>query len=89
MEQKVDIELKGLRRKIDQIDLKLLRLLEKRWETAKKIGKLKRKKGVRYYDKKREDEIIKRVTSKTHLDKKFIKKLFSNVMEYCRNGERK
>ena len=78
-------ELKNLRDKVDRIDLEIVRLLEKRWKTTKEIGKVKRKTGVKYYDPRRESQVVKSVTKKTKLDKKFVKKIFTAIMTYCRN----
>lgn len=80
-------DLGKLRGRIDKIDLEILKLLEKRWKITKEIGGTKRKKKVRYYDPERERKVIKNVTKKTVLDKKFVKKIFTNITEHCRNGE--
>jgi monofunctional chorismate mutase len=88
MEQRLDKELKKLRSEIDRIDSKILSLLEKRWKTTKKIGKVKKSMSAEYYDPKREKEIIKKVSEKTILDRNFVRKIFTGIMEYCRNGER-
>jgi len=80
-------KLEKFRREIDKIDADMVKLLEKRWATAKRIGEEKRKKGLEYYDQKREEEVLKKVVGKTSLDKNFIKDVFTRIMEYCRNGE--
>jgi len=82
-----DKELKRLRKRVDAIDLAIVKLLEKRWKAARGIGAVKKKQGVKYYDPKREREVIRNVTKKTTLGKGFIKRLFTEIMEHCRNGE--
>jgi monofunctional chorismate mutase len=81
-------EIEEQRRSIDKIDSQLVRLLEKRWNAARKIGKAKRKKGLEYYDQGREEQILEKVSGKTKLEREFIREIFSRIMEYCRNGER-
>ena len=54
--------LDSLRRRIDRIDEKLLRLLEQRAETALKIGRIKKQHGLPVYDGKREQEVLRRLT---------------------------
>ena len=51
-------EIALLRAEIDEIDLKLLRLLEKRFEIAQSIGTLKKKTGVPIKNHRRETEIL-------------------------------
>jgi chorismate mutase len=82
-----DKELKKLRKRVDRIDSAIVELLEKRWKATKAIGAVKKKQGVRYYDPAREREVIKKVTEKTALEKRFVKKMFIAIMEHCRNGE--
>lgn len=52
------IELNQLRKKIDEIDDELLRLLKDRLEVSKKIGEIKKKNNMPIYDPVREQEII-------------------------------
>ena len=52
------IELNLLRKKIDEIDDKLLILLKERLEVSKKIGEIKKKNNMPIYDPVREQEII-------------------------------
>ena len=76
-----------LREKIDRIDSKILHLIEERMEIAKKVGFTKRKNGMEIKDEKREEEIIRRLTSKSSLNKKFVRKIFENIIAYCRDNE--
>lgn len=52
------IELNLLRKKIDEIDDKLLILLKERLVVSKKIGEIKKKNNMPIYDPVREQEII-------------------------------
>ncbi len=50
-----------LRKVIDEIDNKLIGLISKRADVAKKIGEIKKENGVQVADKKREDERISKM----------------------------
>lgn len=81
------IAIKELRGKIDRIDRKIIRLLEKRVEVAGRIGKIKKRNGLKISDIGREKEIIKNV-SNSGIDKNFVKKLFGLIIEYCKDEEK-
>lgn len=76
-----------LRSGIDEIDLEIIKLMEKRWKIAKEIGRIKKEKGLDIYDPEREEDIVNALTEKTQLDKDFVKKIVNTMIEYCRNGE--
>jgi chorismate mutase len=72
------------RKKINNIDSKILNLLKERFENSKKIGRIKKKKGMKVLDKKREKEIVKGLIEKSNLNKKFIKKIYSIIFRESR-----
>ncbi|MBD3389155.1 MAG: chorismate mutase [Candidatus Altiarchaeales archaeon] len=76
-----------IRKKIDEVDGKMLGLLEKRVELTEKIGRVKREKGLPIHDPQREGEVLGRLTGKTRLNKDFIRKIFAQIIEYCRENE--
>ena len=49
------------RKKIDELDLELVKLLNQRSQCAIEIGKLKHKLDIEIYDPRREEEVIGRV----------------------------
>ncbi len=53
-------DLKELRKQIDAIDSEMIRLFEKRMETAEAVGEYKKQHGINVDDPNREDEIIRR-----------------------------
>lgn len=55
-------ELKELREAIDQVDVDLLRLLNRRMELAKEVGRIKADKGLTLFDPRREEVIYERLT---------------------------
>jgi len=80
-------DLKEIRLEIDKTDGAILGLLEKRLRLAKKMGEVKRERGMQIHDPAREAEILSEVSSKTSLDQRFVKKIFQMVIEYCRENE--
>jgi len=82
-------EINELRRRIDKIDSGILKLLEERWAITNSIGRIKRRKGVEYYDPDREEEIIRKLTSKTKLNRTFVEKTFKSIIRHCRKDETK
>jgi chorismate mutase len=76
-----------LREKIDRVDSRIVALLEERVDLAKKIGEAKKKHGLPISDPKREQDVLIKVGAKTKLNQGFVKKLFQNIIEYCRENE--
>lgn len=74
-------ELIKLRKEIDDIDGKLINLIEKRFEISKKIGKIKRERGFEIEDKKRENEIIENRISNSKFSREFIVNLFDLIFK--------
>ncbi len=65
-------EFKANRELIDLIDGRIMKLLKKRFECSKRIGDYKKEKGLKVYDKSREDKIIKEKISKYDFNEDFI-----------------
>jgi len=84
-----DEELRSLRKEIDVLDKGILALVEKRVETAQKIGAIKTKNGLQISDPAREKEVLDNVSKATKLDKSFIRGLYSSIIEYCKHAEQK
>ncbi len=62
-ESATDTELKRLRQQIDQLDLQILELLNKRASIATQIGKLKQDQGGEVFSAARETEVLNNVLS--------------------------
>ncbi|PKP52020.1 MAG: hypothetical protein CVT90_02835, partial [Candidatus Altiarchaeales archaeon HGW-Altiarchaeales-3] len=78
-----DIEL--LRKKIDELDNKILKYLEARVKIAESIGKLKLQKDIGVSDPGREQRVLENICSNTKIDKKFTRELFKLIINYCKN----
>ena len=79
------------REKIDEIDRKLVELLNERSRCAIEVGRLKRSLNMRVYDPDREQEIFRRVRQENNgpLDNASLQRLFERVIDECRRIERK
>ena len=79
------------REKIDEIDRKLVQLLNERSRCAIEIGSLKRTMNLRIYDPEREREIFQRVREQNDgpLDDASLQRLFERVIDECRRIERR
>ena len=75
-----------LRKKIDEVDRKILDLLNQRAKSAVAIGKEKQKKRLKTHDKLREDKILKELVLKNEgpLSKKMIIAVYREILSACR-----
>ena len=84
------IELELMRKKIDEIDDKLLALFKERLEVSKKIGLLKKKYKMAIFDPQREQEIIDSCTQNINEDEKiYIEKFLRNLMDISKEVQSK
>jgi len=78
------------RKKIDEIDLELLELLNRRSQLAIEIGRIKEILEIEVYDPQREQEVVRSVqqASKGPLTKQALKRLFERIVDESRGAER-
>ncbi len=78
------------RKKIDRIDEQLLSLLNQRLALALEIGGIKRRRGERIYNPKREEEVLERLSALNQgpLRKEDLRKIFKTIMVVCRKSQR-
>lgn len=78
------------RHKIDEIDRRLVELMNERTRCAIEIGKIKHDLNLRVYDPDREREILKRIKESNGgpLDDEGLQRLFERVIDECRRIER-
>jgi chorismate mutase-like protein len=78
------------RRKIDEIDSKLVELFNERSKCAIEIGKIKHAQSLRVYDPEREREILSRIKKSNSgpLDDEGLQRVFERVIDECRRIER-
>jgi chorismate mutase len=79
-----------LRRRIDEIDEQLVRLLNARAECALAIGREKRVLGLEVYQPAREKDVLDHVQTinRGPLDDRAVRRLFERVIEEARRLER-
>lgn len=74
--------LEEYRTKLDDINEKLSNLYQDRLDVVKEIGKYKKKNNIAIYDRKREDEIIYKMTENVSDEKKeYIDRYFRFIMD--------
>ena len=84
------IELELMRKKIDEIDDKLLAFFKERLEVSKKIGLLKKKYKMEIFDPQREQEIIDGCTQNISEDEKvYVEKFLRNLMDISKEVQLK
>ena len=84
------IELELMRKKIDEIDDKLLALFKERLEVSKKISLLKKKYKMEIFDPQREQEIIDGCTQNISEDEKvYVEKFLRNLMDISKEVQSK
>ncbi len=78
-------KLENLRKHIDIADEKIITLLAKRMNLARKIGKFKKEQGLPFIDRKRWDKVIDTSLSKAEslgLSKTFVKALYNLIHKH-------
>ena len=78
------------RRRIDDLDLDLVRALNERARCAIEIGKIKRRRSMAIYDPAREEQIIDMMLRHNSgpLDNEGIRRLFERIIDESRRIER-
>ncbi|MFQ5930364.1 MAG: chorismate mutase, partial [Acidobacteriota bacterium] len=81
-------EIEDWRKKIDDLDLKLVKLLNRRSRCAIEIGKIKHELNMEVYDPKREREVIRNVKNATNgpLTKQAVTRLFERIIDESRRA---
>jgi chorismate mutase-like protein len=83
-------DLEGWRKRIDEIDRELLRLLNERSQCAVEIGHLKKAMDLPAWHPQREAEILRNVVKANEgpLDDAAIRRLFERIIDEARSLER-
>jgi len=76
------MELKSLRKKIDQLDQRIVDLLNKRAEITLRIGKIKKRLGKSIYSPEREEEVLQRIKRHpaAYLKKEALEAIYREIM---------
>jgi chorismate mutase len=83
-------DLDGWRKKIDEIDQQLVKLLNERSRCAVEIGHLKKKRNMPAWQPEREAEILRNVVKANRgpLDDAAMRRLFERIIDEARALER-
>ena len=78
------------RKKIDEVDLQLVKLLNMRAQYAKEIGNVKLSRGLEAYSPEREEEVMNNVMSHNSgpLSEHAIRRLYERIIDESRSVER-
>jgi chorismate mutase len=81
------MDISDWRKKIDDLDSKLVDLLNQRANAAQAIGRLKRESGMPIYEPKREQEIFENVSriSRGPLKGRHLVQIYERVIDVMRN----
>lgn len=84
------MDISDWRKKIDDLDSKLVDLLNQRAQAAQEIGRLKRESGMPIYEPKREQEIFENVSrlSRGPLKGRHLVQIYERVIDVMRNLQR-
>lgn len=86
--------LNSLRKKIDQIDTRIVELLSERYHAVKQIGSVKQQNNIPIEDKKREEQALKTLLthySKTQEEKRYIRAILKTIQsksKHIQKGDR-
>lgn len=83
------MDIEDWRRRIDEIDRKLVELLNERSRAALEIGRLKRQRGMPLYQPEREAKILAAVQQANGgpLDNDAVRRLFERILDEARSVE--
>ncbi|HET7293306.1 MAG TPA: chorismate mutase [Vicinamibacteria bacterium] len=85
-----EAQIDAWRRRIDQIDTQLMRLLNSRSACAVEVGRIKAELGLPIYSPEREGEILERVMRENPgpLDPLAVRRVFERIIDESRRLER-
>ena len=83
------MNLQSLRKRIDRLDLQLLRLLNQRAALAVRVGQIKRRHGQPVFDKRREAEVLRRLSRANPgpFPSAAIRRMFRDILRQSRKLE--
>jgi len=82
--------LEDCRLRIDELDLRLLEILNERTRVVELIGEVKRLLGLPIYEPRREDEVYANVTGHNHgpLPPESVKRVFERIIDEMRTVQK-
>jgi len=85
------MSLHQLRKHIDRLDDRIVRLLNRRLELAQRIGNLKMRNGGKVHDRKRENWILSRLTTglKGPLTERELRSIYQCILKASRDHQKR
>jgi chorismate mutase-like protein len=82
--------LAACRDRIDDVDRRILALLNERTETVEQIGRIKKDAGLPIYEPKREDQVYENITlhNRGPLSSDAVKRVFERIIDEMRKVQR-
>lgn len=89
-ENTAELELAKCRARIDEVDLRLVALLNERTLTVQEIGRIKQSASLPVYEPKREDLVYQNVTANNPgpLPNDAVRRVFERIMDEMRKVQR-
>jgi chorismate mutase-like protein len=89
-ENTAELELAKCRARIDDVDLRLVALLNERTLTVQEIGRIKQSASLPVYEPKREDLVYQNVTANNPgpLPNDAVRRVFERIMDEMRKVQR-
>jgi chorismate mutase len=84
------MDISDWRKKIDEIDIKLVKMLNERAQAAQEIGRLKRLKEMPIYEPDRERIVLAQVQEQNHgpLQHRHLIQIYERIMDVMRNVQK-
>jgi chorismate mutase len=84
------VNISDWRRRMDEVDKKLVELLNERSQCALEIGRLKQEAGIPIYQPTRENEVLANAETNNRgpLSHAAIRRLFERIIDEARSAER-
>jgi chorismate mutase len=85
------MEIADWRKKIDELDEQIVKLISRRAEAAQAIGELKKQQALPVYEPKREDQVFENVTGHNPgpLTPEALKRIFERIIDEMRTIQQK
>jgi chorismate mutase-like protein len=82
--------LRACRDRIDDVDRRILQLVNERTQVVEEIGRIKQQFGMPVYEPKREDEVFRNVTENNRgpLTAEAVKRVFERIIDEMRTVQR-
>ncbi len=77
----------NLRNQIDELDDKIIKLIDERMNVCKNVGKVKKDNNIGLTHSNRENEIINRLSIKSNLNKDEIESIYKNIFNVSKSKQ--